>query len=154
MSKIAPHVFISNAEQAVDSQFIRKNRIEYVLCCALELDHSFPKDIIFKKFPIRDLKRFNILNYLEEGVEFITEAVSCSRNILVYCNMGVSRSPTIVIAYLVRELQISTDEAESLVLKSRPEIFPNSGFYNQLKIYESKNLKPKKHKNQCNCKLF
>jgi len=154
MSKITPYVFISNAEQAVDLQFIRKSKIECVLCCALELHHSFPKEIMFKKLPIRDSKRFNILNYLEEGVEFIAEAVSSSRNILVYCNMGVSRSPTIVIAYLVKELQIPTDEAESLVLKSRPEIFPNSGFYSQLKIYESKNLKLKKPKNQCNCNLF
>lgn len=52
---------------------------------------------------------------------------------LVQCFAGISRSPTIVIAYLIQEFKMSYDDAYDLVLKSRPIARPNSGFVEQLK---------------------
>ena len=48
---------------------------------------------------------------------------------------GVSRSATIIIAYLMRERALNVDSATLLVRKSRPVIYPNPGFQSQLYEY-------------------
>ena len=47
---------------------------------------------------------------------------------LIHCAYGVSRSPSIVIAYLMKKYKIDFDEAEHFVKRKRPEIRPNEGF--------------------------
>lgn len=42
--------------------------------------------------------------------------------------MGISRSATIVIAYLIKSNLIGAKEALDYVEKKRPIIFPNNGF--------------------------
>jgi protein-tyrosine phosphatase len=49
---------------------------------------------------------------------------------------GISRSPTLVIAYLMKTQNLSFSEAFDLVKKKRPIIHPNQGFKNQLLQYE------------------
>jgi protein-tyrosine phosphatase len=57
-------------------------------------------------------------------------------NVLVHCHAGVSRSATLVIAYLMQEKRLTFDEAFSYASKFRPVIFPNQGFQKQLKEWQ------------------
>ena len=50
----------------------------------------------------------------------------------MHCYAGVSRSATIVIAYLILEHNLGCLEATALVKRQRPEVFPNAGFQRQL----------------------
>lgn len=52
---------------------------------------------------------------LDEGVDFIKEAIMSKGNILVHCNVGMSRSATFVIAYLIREKNEYFEEALKFV---------------------------------------
>jgi hypothetical protein len=68
-----------------------------------------------------------------------TEILSTARpvgNILVHCFAGVSRSSTLVISYLMREKNLSVDEALAAVRQCRPFADPNKGFIKQLRNYE------------------
>lgn len=56
----------------------------------------------------------------------------------MHCQAGVSRSPTIVIAYLMRQFGISTNEAFNKVREMRPIVAPNIVFMSQLMDYESR----------------
>ena len=69
------------------------------------------------------------------------EAKRNNSKVLVHCQAGVSRSPTIVIAYLMRQFGISTNDAFNKVREKRPIISPNIVFMSQLMDYESR-LKP------------
>ena len=55
---------------------------------------------------------------------------------LVHCVAGVSRSPTIVIAYLMRSRGISLREAYDVVRTRRSIVNPNFGFMKQLIAFE------------------
>lgn len=64
--------------------------------------------------------------------EFIDSALSIG-SILVHCSMGISRSPTIVIAFVMMKFKYPFSKAYNLVRKKRPIICPNFGFTFQLK---------------------
>jgi len=55
---------------------------------------------------------------------------------LVHCAAGISRSSTIVIAYLMQAMQFSLTEAFKYVREKRPIISPNDGFSRQLQVYQ------------------
>jgi protein-tyrosine phosphatase len=53
--------------------------------------------------PIRDEEEENISEYLEEVTGFMNRLINEGKNLLVHCTLGVSRSATIVIAYLIKK---------------------------------------------------
>jgi len=61
-----------------------------------------------------------------------------SGNVLVHCAAGLSRSPTMCIAYLQHHFRWDLRKAFQHVKKVRPEICPNSGFLRQLIVWEKK----------------
>jgi protein-tyrosine phosphatase len=52
-------------------------------------------------------------------------------------NAGVSRSASIVIAYLMKNRNLTFDSAYKFVKEKRTKIQPNPGFIAQLRAYES-----------------
>ena len=83
--------------------------------------------------PINDFPSENISQYFEESYEYIK---SVKGNILIHCQAGVSRSATIVIAFLMKEKGISFETAINLVRTKREIISPNFGFRQQLIKYQ------------------
>lgn len=59
-------------------------------------------------------------------------------NVLIHCMMGVSRSASLVIWYLMTRGNLTLTEAYNLVKQKRPIINPNRGFVEQLKALETK----------------
>ncbi|KAK7200993.1 putative dual-specificity protein phosphatase [Novymonas esmeraldas] len=57
--------------------------------------------------------------------------------VAVHCLVGVSRSASIVIAYLVKKYGVSRDEAMEFIRCTRPVVQPNPGFQRQLTIWET-----------------
>lgn len=55
---------------------------------------------------------------------------------LIHCSAGVSRSVTIIIAYLIGNRDMTFDEAFEVVKNKRTEANPNIGFIEQLKNYD------------------
>ncbi|WEW60631.1 dual specificity protein phosphatase [Emydomyces testavorans] len=55
--------------------------------------------------------------------------------VLVHCERGVSRAPTMVIAYLMRKYRRSRDDILAEV-KTKRRIRPNSNFMDQLEVWE------------------
>ena len=81
------------------------------------------------------------INYLL--IWFINEARSLG-NILVHCYGGISRSSSIVIAYLMKNMNVRFENALDYVKNKKNDINPNEGFRRKLKNYENECLiKPK-----------
>ena len=56
--------------------------------------------------------KLNFFRYFDDCIGFIEKALVIPKNnVLVHCYYGVSRSSTIVIAYLMRKLSISYEKA-------------------------------------------
>jgi len=61
-------------------------------------------------------------------------------NILVHCSAGISRSPTLVLAYMIKKNRITLDEAFNTMRQLRRIVDPNISFIVQLRDWENKCL--------------
>jgi Dual specificity phosphatase, catalytic domain len=55
---------------------------------------------------------------------------------MVHCFMGISRSTSFVVAYLMKKLGMSAESALAVVKARRPCVKPNESFLRQLQKYE------------------
>ena len=77
-----------------------------------------PWGITYKGIQLVDVPQTNIAIYFNEVVDFIDQALTAGGKILVNCEMGMSRSSTCVLAYLMLRHQMSAGEA---LAKVRPD---------------------------------
>jgi serine/threonine/tyrosine-interacting protein len=68
----------------------------------------------------------------------IYKALRDNKRVLVHCAAGVSRSATLVAAYLMLENNITAEEAINYIMRKRDCINPNDGFRSQLKEIETR----------------
>jgi protein-tyrosine phosphatase len=90
--------------------------------------------------PIDDSPYIRLAPFLQQAVDFMQNAIASDPNdeavVLVHCFQGVSRGPTVVMAYLIDALGLSVDEAYAMVKAARPKVLPNPGFMRQLRLWE------------------
>ena len=131
--QITEKLFLGNEDTARDKAILNKLNISNILICAEGCEPFFKDEYKYKILYIDDAIDENILSWLQEAFEFID---SSEKNIYIHCVMGISRSPSIVIAYLMYKNKMSYEEAYDFVKNKRNVINPNSGFQEQLKKFE------------------
>jgi dual specificity phosphatase 12 len=114
---IEDRLYLGNCTAAQNINFLKENKISHILTI-----DSFPiasfvhstLNVEIKYIQIADMNRENILQHFPECIEFINEALkdpNASNGVLVHCFYGVSRSSTIVIAYLMKKYSIGYQKA-------------------------------------------
>ncbi|KAF8998776.1 hypothetical protein BDQ17DRAFT_1361590, partial [Cyathus striatus] len=93
--------------------------------------------------PTNDTEYDDLLIHLPRACEFIRKAIKDDHGrVLVHCLMGISRSATVVVAYLM----CTTLQTPLLCLctlqKKRPQAHPNYGFLKQLEAFEECGYEP------------
>ena len=86
---------------------------------------------------IRDAANEDLLAVLPGAVAFLHDAIGSGGCVLVHCLQGVSRSTSVVVAYLIRHHNMSLREAVTHVRHNRPGAEPNRGFWRQLRAWET-----------------
>jgi protein-tyrosine phosphatase len=86
-----------------------------------------PIDILSLSF--NDVRTYNIVQHKDIITEFINK---CKGKLLIHCGEGISRSPSILIMYLMNKYTYS--EAYQFV-SSKRYIKPNIGFVKQLRAF-------------------
>merc|ERR1712096_292641 len=89
-----------------------------------------PWGITYKGLKLLDVPQTNIALHFNDVTEYIDEALNGGGKVLVNCEMGMSRSSTCVLAYLMRRHKMTAGEALSKVRKHR-YVRPNKGFLRQ-----------------------
>eukprot|EP01097_Dermamoeba_algensis_P005627 TRINITY_DN3573_c0_g1_i1.p1 TRINITY_DN3573_c0_g1~~TRINITY_DN3573_c0_g1_i1.p1 ORF type:complete len:173 (-),score=28.36 TRINITY_DN3573_c0_g1_i1:135-587(-) len=86
---------------------------------------------------IPDFDSANIKQHFDHSIAFIDEGVSQNGKVLIHCAAGISRSSTILCAYLMKSRRMRFNEALSRVRTARSICTPNSGFQRQLLQFEA-----------------
>ena len=129
-------LYIGNFGGAEEISVLKKLKIKAVLNCLPRRSVSYPKEIIqdYLIIAMLDQEDFNIKKYFSDAINFIHENRK-KHSVLVHCFAGVSRSATLVIAYLMRVNRKSFEENLSYVKSRRQCIEPNPGFCKQLIMF-------------------
>ncbi|XP_060695816.1 dual specificity protein phosphatase 16 isoform X1 [Hemiscyllium ocellatum] len=138
-TRILPHLYLGCQRDVLNRELMQQIDIGYVL----NASNTCPKpDFIpeshFLRVPVNDSFCEKILPWLDKSVEFIEKAKASNGCVLVHCLAGISRSATIAIAYIMKRMDMSLDEAYRFVKEKRPTISPNFNFLGQLLDFEKK----------------
>ncbi|RDD47684.1 Dual specificity protein phosphatase 22-A [Trichoplax sp. H2] len=126
----------------IDEQSKRRlkfNGITHILSI-YELAKPTHKEYKYKCIRIPDHEHQDISQFFKECIEFIHECRIHNGSVLVHCVCGVSRSVTVVAAYLMAISNISWRQSLNAVKASRTQANPNSGFRRQLMKFEERQL--------------
>lgn len=85
---------------------------------------------------IDDEPSADIYRFFPQITSEIDKALSKGEPVLVHCQMGISRSPTLVAAYLMKKKNMTAAEAIAFIEAKRDIINPNKGFVKQLQQWE------------------
>ncbi|KAF8152103.1 protein-tyrosine phosphatase-like protein [Mycena galopus ATCC 62051] len=86
---------------------------------------------------IRDKESVDLRPHLEAACVYIERALKRGEGVLVHCQQGISRSPSIIIAYLIRNHGMSYESALAFVKRKRACAKPNPGFARALVEWEA-----------------
>jgi len=133
-------IFIGNLQGACSQLLCQENYITVVINLSTKTFIKQP-NITYYAFPINDLPSQDIFSLFEKTYNIIEGHLQAGHNVLVNCNMGVSRSSTIVLAYIIKKTRMDVFPALELCRRFRGCCNPNPGFLKQLKKYERRLLK-------------
>merc|ERR1712094_27006 len=85
---------------------------------------------------IRDDNEAHLLPFFQESSTAIENWLSAGDSVLVHCSSGISRSATVVTAYLISRGNMSLRSAYAVVRDARPCIGPGTTFFADLQQYE------------------
>ena len=90
------------------------------MTAAKDISLKHPKNEIpdYLHIPGEDHERFDLSRYFDKSIDFIKTSLG-KTNILVHCMAGISRSVTLVLAYLMKHHGMSYLEAFEAIRRKR-----------------------------------
>jgi len=136
-TQVLPHLYLGNMRDASDMASLSRLNIRYVLnVTAKPPSYHLPPGFHYKHLEAADNGLQNLRQFFEEAFGFIDEAKKAGAGVLVHCQAGISRSPTIAVAYLMKHYPMAMADAYKFVKTKRSIISPNLNFMGQLWEFE------------------
>jgi len=129
-------LYLGRGEQATNRKVVSDLKLTHVINIGSEHASPFTDCIQYLNIKLDDNPSSDLKIYFSKACQFISDALSIGGRILVHCNLGVSRSSTIVISYLMKSRQWTLKVAHDFVRDRRTCIRPNRGFLQQLSDWE------------------
>lgn len=128
------HLFLSDESAAVNSVLLEQHNIGLVVTIRQTriADADRQPGIAYRFVQCHDEPTSRLDYFLHRAIEWIDAACKANVPALVHCHAGMSRSPAIVIGYLMLTKPMSLDDAVNNVQRIRPVVNLNPGFYKQL----------------------
>jgi protein-tyrosine phosphatase len=116
----------------LDRRLLKEHGITHVLVLGSFLHEHYPEDFRYKTFEVEDDDKIDMSKIFINCFNFINNAES----VYVHCFAGKSRSPALVIGYLMWREGRSFDDVYEDIREIRNCISINSGFKQILKTFE------------------
>ncbi|KAL2343111.1 hypothetical protein Fmac_004396 [Flemingia macrophylla] len=132
-SRIAEHVYLGSDTVAKSEELLRRHGITHVLnCVGFVCPEYFKTEFVYKTLWLQDSPSEDITSILYDVFDYFEDVRQQGGRVLVHCCQGVSRSTSLVIAYLMWREGQSFEDAFHYVKNARGVTNPNMGFACQL----------------------
>jgi atypical dual specificity phosphatase len=137
ISEINDHLFLSGAH-VLKPDKIRQKGITCIVNATVEEPSLYLAGMDYLKIRIDDSPFARLDAYFDLVADRVKATKDKSGKTLIHCVAGVSRSASLVCAYLIKYENMSLRQAYQYVKMARPIIRPNVGFWKQLIDYEKR----------------
>ena len=141
--QILPHVFLGSQRDAESLRTLRKIGITHVLNTAgfrgpREQPEKSPYEgygIDYYEFKAEDNDLYNITQHFPESFRYLNDVKNSGGIALVHCALGINRSASVCVAYLMADQKVTLLKAVQTVKDKRRLCLTNKGFQIQLIAY-------------------
>lgn len=132
MHQVEENLYLGSLEAARNKDLLQEKGITHILSLLdtfryMERFQGFQ----YMQIELPDASDADILTHVPQALSFIAGSLKQGK-ILVHCAAGVSRSASIVIAYIMVKHSYDFDTAKAFVKSKRGCIWPNVGFQRQI----------------------
>ncbi|KAK2943055.1 putative Protein-tyrosine-phosphatase MKP1 [Blattamonas nauphoetae] len=136
-SQILPFLFLGSSRVASSLPTLQQCGITHILnLCPSTFPNRFPSHFNYISIDLDDNPNANILYFFPFIIPIIDSIRLNRQTLLVHCHQGVSRSASVVIAYLMFLHGTDYDKTFRFVRSIRNIVQPNLGFHMQLLEWE------------------
>lgn len=134
--EVWPRLYIGDQHSAENQADLSAHRVSHILNAAHSKRRGQPEiynsmRITYLGIEAHDSCQFDMSVNFQTAADFIHRGLSRGGTVLVHCHVGVSRSATLVLAYLMLKQNLTLVEAICAVKDNRG-VIPNRGFLRQL----------------------
>ena len=133
-SQITENIFLGDLSGCNSAFFLEKN-----IKAVLQIMPNPPPitdNISHMHIDILDRGDVDIIDIINCCYSFIEYHEQQNNKIYIHCAMGISRSASVVIGYLMKKNKMKYNDTYNFVQSKRPQIEPNFGFCCQLMQFE------------------
>ena len=123
-------LWLGGLEAAIDMNLLEEMGIRTVITVSGGFNISYPESLIHITYDVQDEASFPIMDLFSSTNDTVWEQL-LHGSVLVHCESGLSRAPTIIIAYLMNRMKWTFDKSYSYTLQRRV-VDLNRGFKEQL----------------------
>jgi protein-tyrosine phosphatase len=134
-TKVVNKLYLGNVKHSQNKSILQEYQIVSIIDISNDNVTPIP-NIEYLTFHVDDQIETNIHQFFQPTFEFINKNHQNQKNVLVHCSFGISRSPTLVTSYLMKQYSWSLEKSLKFIKNKREIIFPNEGFMSQLIEYE------------------
>ena len=137
--KVLDYVYLGSIRTAQSPEVYKDLDIGHILTAGRNLDVVLTPHVDQLEINIDDVPGEDISPFFDECFRYINNAIAERRGVLLHCFAGLSRSVTIMVAYLMAyQYPMSRDECLAMVRECRPASSPNDGFMEKLRLFGEK----------------
>lgn len=132
--QIEPNLFVSGFQGARDRNILKSHGINHVINLTAHKFHNSHGDLVkYSSFCFSDHENFDLTKELPPVLKVMEEEMEQGRKVLVHCQEGISRAPSVVMAFLIKKRGMSYTESLEYVRERNPKTEQNFGFLLHLK---------------------
>ncbi|XP_002990110.2 protein-tyrosine-phosphatase MKP1 [Selaginella moellendorffii] len=151
-TRVMGHLYFGSKKVAENYAMLRRFRITHILnCVGMVCPSYFPNDFSYKTLWLQDSPSEDLICVLYDVFDFIEDVrEQAGGRVFVHCCQGVSRSASLIIAYVMWRERRSFDHVYDDVKQRRSVTCPNIGFVFQLTQWQKRVLDANRAAVSCN----
>lgn len=131
--EVYPGIYVGDWNASLNKEKLKEHGITNILSIVNGCARNYPTDFNYELIHVNDDDWVNISAHFDRSVRFIKNSVDNGEKILVHCSRGMSRSVSLVIAYMMDEKKMTYEDALAEIKSKRLCANPNAGFETQLR---------------------
>lgn len=130
-------LYLSDMTAATNADILGKFNITHIVNASNgKVPNAFPEKYKYLNINVEDDNVEDITPHFQKVVDFLSSTNDAKR-VLFHCRLGVSRSATLLIAYMMHQFAMTLREAYDLVKSRRAKVQPSEAFTDALLKYET-----------------